>query len=62
MSTPIKPNPKIINGKSIIISGNVHDEIIAFVQSRGMKVAHFTEDLFIKYLTEQGHVFGQSSK
>lgn len=62
MKLGIKNNNKIINGKSIIISGDIHDEMRSHTKQNGTSIAYITEQLFIDYLTKNGHQFGNVKK
>jgi hypothetical protein len=46
----VSANSKIINGKSIIISGDIHDIILNYVKANGTKISYFTEQLFLDFL------------
>jgi hypothetical protein len=46
----VEANCKIINGKSIIISGDIHDIMLSYVKSKGTKISYFTEQLFLEFL------------
>jgi hypothetical protein len=46
----VEANCKIINGKSIIISGDIHDIMLKYVKTKGTKISYFTEQLFLDFL------------
>ncbi len=40
---------KVLNGKSIIISGDIHNEMKTFCKTEGIKMAYLVEKLFLDY-------------
>jgi hypothetical protein len=49
-------NSKIINPKSIIISGDVHQLFKSYCKSRGIGISFITEKLYLKFLKEEGFI------
>lgn len=44
---------KIINPKSLIISGDVHKQLKDYVKSKGLKISFFIEQLFLTHKNKE---------
>lgn len=49
-------NSKIIDPKSIIISGEVHKLFKTYCKSKGIAISFITEKLYLKFLKEEGFI------